>query len=231
MDTYYPQVGKAVVNVLQGLGVDVSFPENQTCCGLPAHHAGFQQEAREVAVQFMDTFEGDGYVVVPSGSCAAMIKRSFTSLFQDDPELRERAEQLAARTYEFSAFIANVLEPSDLHSSFSGKLTYQDVCHLLRGLGVTKEPRALVGQVEGAEFVEMKGSDRCCGYGDLFALRQPLVAEAIVAEKADAIEASGADAVVACDMGCLMYIGQALAKRGSRVRPMHLAELLDQQAP
>ena len=229
VDTFYPQVGEATVNVLRRHGVNVRFPEDQTCCGQVAYNGGFRREATEVARRFLDTFDGDDPVVVPSGSCAAMVKVGYLELFRDDPETLERAQQLAERTRELSDFLVNVLEVSDPQASFSGSVTYHESCHLLRDLGVSAEPRQLIQGVEGVQFTEMDRCDICCGFGGLFSVKYPHISNAILNEKLEAIQASGADVVVANDMGCLMQIGGAISRRKLRVRPMHLAELLDQQ--
>ena len=229
VDTFYPQVGEAVVNVLRRLGVDVTFPEDQTCCGQPAYNGGFQRDATVVARRFIALFQGVEYVVVPSGSCAAMIKVHYPELFRDDPDMLAKAEELAGRTYELSDFLVNVLQVSETGSSFAGKVTYHESCHLLRDLHVSSEPRALVQGVQGTDLVEMDRCDECCGFGGLFAVRYPHISTAILNEKLQAIEATGADVVVSNDMGCLMHMGGAISRRGMRVRPMHLAELLDQR--
>jgi len=229
VDTFYPQVGEAVVNVLRRLGVDVTFPEDQTCCGQPAYNEGFQRDATAVARRLIDLFQDAEYVVVPSGSCAAMIKVHYPKLFHDDPDMLAKAEELAGRTYELSDFLVNVLQITEAGASFAGKATYQESCHLLRELHVSSEPRALVQGVQGTELVEMDQCDECCGFGGLFAVRYPHISAAILNEKLQAVEATGADVVVSSDMGCLMHMGGAISRRGMRVRPMHLAELLDQR--
>ena len=230
VDTFYPQVGEAVVAVLRRLGVDVTFPQDQTCCGQVAYNGGFHQEARETARRFLDVFEGEEPVVVPSGSCAAMIKLHYLDLFRDDHTALERAERLAQHTHEFSYFLVHTLghtlETADFGASFTGKVTYQESCHLLRDLGVSAEPRALLNEVHGAELIEMDKCDTCCGFGGLFSVKFAHISMAILEEKLAAIAATGADVVVANDMGCLMHLGGAMARRDLPVRPMHLAELL-----
>jgi L-lactate dehydrogenase complex protein LldE len=219
-------VGEATVKVLRGLGVEIGFPEGQTCCGQPAYNAGYHREATEVARRFIDVFEGDGYVVVPSGSCAAMIKAHYPYLFRDDPDLLAKVEQLAQRTHELSGFLVNVMEASDTGGSFTGKVTYQQACHLLRDLGISSEPRVLIRGVRGAELSEMDQCDTCCGFGGLFSVKQPHISTAMLDDKLDAIVATGADLVVSNDMGCLMHLSGAISRRGLRVRTMHLAEFL-----
>ena len=217
------------VGLLRRAGVEVSFPEGQTCCGQPAFNGGFQSEAVEVARRFLDLFQEEQYVVVPSGSCAAMVKVQYPYLFRHDPVLQARAEQLAQRTYELSDFLVNVLHVSEVGASFAGKVTYHESCHLLRDLRISNEPRLLIRSVRGTELVEMDHCDVCCGFGGLFSVKFPHVSAAMLDDKLQAIEATGADAVVANDMGCLMHLEGAIRRRGMRVRPMHLVELLAQQ--
>ena len=215
--------------VLRRLDVDLRFPEDQTCCGLPAYDGGFQVEATIAARHFMEVFAGDDAVVVPSAACAAMVKVRYVDLFRDDPELLATAEQLAERTRELTDFLVNVLEVTDVDASFTGRVTYHDACHALHDLGVSEEPRALLGEVRFAELVEMAKCDVCCGFGGQLPNRQPHIAEAMLEQKLNAIQASGADVVTSNDMGCLMYLAGAISRRGLRARPMHLAELLARQ--
>lgn len=229
IDQFYPQVGEAVVKVLRRLGVDVSFPEAQTCCGQPFFNGGHRQEATNLARRFLDVFDGNDYVVVPSGSCGSMVRSFYSELFADDADALARAEDLASRTYEFSEFIVNVLEVTDVGGSFAGKVTYHDACHLLRELHVEDQPRSLIQAVKGVELVEMEASQACCGFGGLFSVKFPHISTAILDSKLQSIEASGADVVVANDSGCLMQMGGAMSRRNMKAKPMHLAELLAQE--
>lgn len=229
VDQFFPQVGEAMVKVLRRLGVELSFPAEQTCCGQPAFNGGHWQEAAAVARRVLEVFQGDQYVVVPSGSCASMVKVFYSELFRDDPELLALAQGVRERTYEFSEFLVRVLGVTDVGASFFGRVTYHDACHLLRELGVSEEPRALLRAVQGVELVEMKESDRCCGFGGLFSVKYPHISTAMLDQKLGAVEATGADVLVANDPGCLMHMAGAMSRRGMRVRPMHLAELLAQE--
>ena len=174
----------------------------------------------------MDVFDGEVPVVVPSGSCATMIKVFYLDLFADDPALLERAQRLSERTHEFSEFIVNVLETEDVGASLNAKVTYHDACHLLRELHIAEEPRALIAGVAGVELCEMTDSDRCCGFGGLFAVKFPEISTAILDEKLANIEASGAETVVANDLGCLMHMRGAMGRRGMSQRAVHIAEFL-----
>lgn len=230
VDQLFPQVGVKTVELLRRLGVEVRFNAEQTCCGQPAFNAGHRREAGRVAAGTLELFEaelgGADYVIAPSGSCAAMIRNSYAELFATDPVMRGRAERVGPRVLELSEFLVDVLGVEDVGASFRGSVTYHESCHLLRELGVSGAPRKLIGAVRGAEFVEMEGADACCGFGGMFSVEYPEISAAILAEKLQQVERSGADALVACDAGCLMQMRGALSRRGSRVRCMHLAELL-----
>lgn len=226
VDQFYPQVGEATVRVLRRQGVDVAFPESQTCCGQVAFNGGFRTEAAALARRFLDVFAGDDYVVVPSGSCASMIKVFYPDLFADDPAMLERANKLADRTHEFSSFLVNVLGVTDVGASYRGTVTYHDACHLLRELRIGQEPRTLIDAVDGLELREMPHSDACCGFGGLFSVKFPDISAAILDDKLRNVQASGATVLVANDCGCLMHLAGAMARRGIRVRAVHLAELL-----
>jgi len=230
VDQTAPHVGAAVVEVLRRLGVGVAFNPRQTCCGQPAFNTGYRREAAEVAAAMLDLFEEElasaDYVVAPSGSCAAMVRKYYAELFASDPGRRARAERVGARFFEFSQFLVEVLGVEDVGAVFDGRVTYHDSCHLLRDLGVADAPRALIRNVRGAELVELEGSDACCGFGGTFSVKYPEISAAVAGEKADRVERSGADALVACDSGCLMQTAGVLSRRGAAVRCLHLAELL-----
>jgi L-lactate dehydrogenase complex protein LldE len=211
---------------LRHLGVDVSFPEDQTCCGQVGFNGGYRQDAREIARHFVEVFEREEHIVVPSGSCASMVKVYYAELFVDDPEMLERARVVAEKTHEFTDFIVNVLGVTEVGASSSALVTYHDACHLLRELNISEEPRTLIENVRGVEFQEMPKSDGCCGFGGLFSVKYPHISTAILDEKLENVEASGADTLVANDCGCLMHMAGAMKRRGMATRPMHIAELL-----
>jgi L-lactate dehydrogenase complex protein LldE len=229
VDQFYPEIGESVVKVLRHLDVDLDFPSGQTCCGQPAYNSGFVSRAAPLARRVLDMFSDSEYVVIPSGSCGAMLKMFTPELFRDDPELEERARSLAERTYEFSQFIVNVLGITDVGASFQGKVTYHASCHLLRELGAATESQALIRAVRGVEFVEMDGATACCGFGGTFAVKYPEISGAILEPKLRSIEATGADVLVAADAGCLMHVAGVMSRRGMKTRPMHLAQLLAQE--
>jgi L-lactate dehydrogenase complex protein LldE len=224
-DLFFPHVGIAIVRVLRKLGVTVDVPADQTCCGLPLFNSGYHAEAAAVARRTAALFRDSEHVVVPSGSCAWMVKHEYPGLLAGAGLARE-AEDLAARTHEFSQFLVRVLGVTEFSSTVPGRVTYHDSCHLLRGLHESESPRTLLGKLRGAELVPLGGADECCGFGGSFAVRLPEVSAQILAKKVANVEATGADCLVACDAGCLMQMGGGLTRRRSKVRAVHLAELL-----
>lgn len=226
VDLFYPDVGVAAVRLLRRHGVRVQFPAGQTCCGLPLFNSGYHREAARVARRAIPLFAGSEHVVVPSGSCAFMVRAEYPHLFPDDPAMAEAAKDLAGKTYELSQFLVSVLGVERVETPFRGKVTYHDSCHLLRGLGEARAPRTLLQNAPGVEFVELPGADQCCGFGGSFAVRLPDISGAILRQKLDNVRATGADALVACDAGCLMQIAGGLGRRGEAIRTLHLAELL-----
>jgi L-lactate dehydrogenase complex protein LldE len=225
-DIFFPEIGVSVVRLLRRLGVTVDFPQGQTCCGLPLFNSGYHEEAARVARRTTRLFAGSERVVVPSGSCAWMVKKEYPGLFKNDPAMLSEAESLAARTWEFSQFLVKILGATEIESTFRGKVAYHESCHLLRGLGESESPRTLLRNARGIDLVELPGADECCGFGGSFSVRLPEVSAAILDRKLSRVEASGAGCVTACDAGCLMQIGGGLRRRGSRVRAMHPAQIL-----
>ncbi len=224
-DALFPDVGLATVRLLRRLGVEVDFPRAQTCCGQPHFNSGYHDLARDLARHTIAAFASAQTVVTPSGSCAAMVKVEYPELLHGDLVWHARAEDLARRTFELSDFLVNVLKVEDVGARFEGRVTYHMACHL-RGLGVRLEPEKLLHRVQGLELVPLERCDECCGFGGSFAVRYPGISGAMVTDKAALIEKTGADAVVATDAGCLMNIGGCLRRRGSKVRTLHLAEVL-----
>ncbi len=227
VDLVSVQTGEAVQNVLERLGLRVICPERQTCCGQPAFNAGYRQEARRLSKRFLEIFEGGLPIVSPSGSCVHMVRRHYPDLFRGDRTWERRARETAVRTFEFTEFLVDILHVEDVGAAFEGRITYHDSCQLARGLGIREQPRRLLRSLRGAEFVEMVDSDRCCGFGGAFSFKYPEISTALVQEKVEHILASGADAVVGCDSGCLMNIQGRLNRMGSRVKAIHIARILD----
>ena len=226
VDSFFPEVGEATVRLLRHFGVEVEFPGGQTCCGQPAFNAGYRDEAKGAAKHFLSVFTGSAPIVTPSGSCAAMVKHHYPELFPDDPKLGDNAISVAARVYELSQFLVQVLRAHEAPFAGKGRITYHSSCHLTRTLGVREEPLLLIAALSGAQFVPLPDATRCCGFGGMFMAKLPEISCALADEKAEAIIATGADTVTGCDSGCLMNIADALKKRGSGVRVRHLAELL-----
>jgi L-lactate dehydrogenase complex protein LldE len=225
-DALFPDVGVATVRLLRRLGVSVDFPHAQTCCGQPHFNSGFHDAARDLARHTITAFAQSPLVVTPSGSCAAMVKLEYPELLHQDPVWGPRAEELARRTHELSDFLIHVLGVEDVGARFEGRVTYHMSCHL-RGLGLLTEPERLLRRVKGLELVPLERADECCGFGGSFSVRYPAISGAMVRDKAAFIEQTGADAVVATDAGCLMNIAGYLRRRGSKVRTLHLAQVLE----
>ena len=226
VDVMYPEVGVAMLKIFDKLGIPVDCPTDQTCCGQPAFNAGYRQQAKVAARRFIEIFENKEVIVCPSGSCVAMVRHHYPQLFDGEPRWQQRAEAVAAKTYELSQYLVDVLGIDELGARYSGKLTYHDSCHALRTLGIRQQPRQLIAKVAGAELVEMNESERCCGFGGSFAVKYPDISTAMVADKVDQIIATGADAVVGIDISCLMNIQGLLSRRKSPVKSVHIAELL-----
>ena len=227
VDQLYPQVGVSVVRVLRHLGVEVDFPPDQTCCGQPLYNSGFNQQAKKLAARVLDSFQESPYVVVPSGSCAAMMRVFYLDLFQDQPDQLRRAEEMSPRVYEFSQFLVQVLGVSDIGASFPGPAAYHPSCHLMREMNVREEPRQLLSHVSGLQLNDLPQAETCCGFGGAFSIKYPHISEGMLADKVASVSASGAETLVSCDMGCLMHIDGALSRQGIAVQTRHLAQILD----
>jgi L-lactate dehydrogenase complex protein LldE len=225
-DAFFPEAGVATVRLLRRLGVEIDFPAAQTCCGQPHFNSGYHDAARELARHTIRAFANGQPVVTPSGSCAAMVKLEYPELFHGDRVWYERAVDLAQRTHELSSFLVNILGIENVGAKFEAKAAYHMSCHL-RGLGIATEPERLLRHVRGLELVPLERHDECCGFGGSFAVRYPEISGAMVCDKATFIEQSGADVVTATDAGCLMNIAGCMRRRGSKVRVLHLAQLLE----
>lgn len=208
------------------MGVDI--PLKQTCCGQPAFNAGYRKEAKRAAKRFIDIFESAEIIVCPSGSCVDMVRHQYPVLFKQDSSWHKRAENVSNKIFEFTEFLVDGLNISDVGARFPGKVTYHDSCHLFRNLHIAGQPRKLIAHVKEARLIEMKNSEKCCGFGGTFSIKYPDISAAILAEKVDNIMATGADVVVGCDISCLMNIQGMLNRRKSTIRTMHMAELLIQ---
>lgn len=227
IDTLQPQIGEAVLRVLKKCGLEVSFPEGQTCCGQPAYNAGLRSEARKTAKHTIKVFENTpGPIVIPSGSCTAMVRHGYPELFANDPIWLARARALASRTYELTEFLVDILGIIDFRTCFQGKITYHPSCHLLRGLGVDRQPRILLNHIRGAEFIDLPYQEDCCGFGGVFSVKHPEISAEMLKRKIENIEATQAPTVVVCDTGCLLNIAGGLHRMGKKIKVLHIAEIL-----
>lgn len=224
VDSLFPEVGEATVDLLEECGMEVGCPAAQTCCGQPAFNAGYRAEARKMALHTLAIFEDqDGQVVIPSGSCAAMVRKGYLELFKDDPGNLKRARSLAERTYELSEFLVDVVGVTGFQGATSDRAAYHPSCHTLRELGVDRQPKVLLSG-SGIEHIDLEAE--CCGFGGVFSIDQPELSVEMLKRKLEAIQKSDAQSVTACDVSCLMQIEGGLKKVGSAVRCTHLAQVL-----
>lgn len=231
VDIFRPSVGFAAVKLLEEAGCAVEVPEMQTCCGQPAYNSGDRADAVELAKRTILLFEPFDYVVAPSGSCGGMIKEHYPELLAGQPSWAHRAKHLAARTYELVSFLHDVRGVRGVEARYDGTITYHDSCSGLRELGVKQQPRALLASVAGAKLVELPSAEVCCGFGGTFCVKYPEISDRMVQDKTDHVLATGADTLLAGDMGCLLNMAGKLKRRrleeGARpVRVRHVAEVL-----
>lgn len=225
MDAVYPDAGMAAIRLLKSLGVEVAFPQGQTCCGQPAYNAGFVDEARQVARQQLQVFKNPWPIVVPSGSCAGMMHRHYPELFAEDP-MASTARHFAARVFELSEYLRHVLKVQLQDRGRPVTVTWHSSCHAMREMEVTEDAKALIRQLSQVRLVELKKEFECCGFGGTFAVKQPDLSAAMVKDKVTDIRQTGASRVISTDCGCLMNITGAMQKQGDRVKGQHIAEFL-----
>ncbi len=226
VDLHRPTIGFAAIKLLEQAGCQVEVPRAQTCCGQPAFNSGDRTTARDIARGVLEAFSGYDYVVVPSGSCGGMIKHHLPHLFDDDPNLRARADSLSGRTYELIGFLTEIMGVTSVPASYPGVATYHDSCSGLRELGLKAQPRALLAAVAGLELREMADPEVCCGFGGTFCVKYPEISTRMASEKAADVVATGADTLLAGDLGCLLNMAGRLSRQGSAVRVRHVAEVL-----
>jgi L-lactate dehydrogenase complex protein LldE len=228
IDSFFPNVGEAIVHVLNRAGVRVEFPAAQTCCGQPAFNAGLPSQARPLAEHTIRVFEKTvGDIIIPSGSCAAMLRGGYQELFKDDPHWLSRAQTLADRVHEFTEYLVDVRGLSDLGSRWPGKLTYHPSCHLLRGLGVDRQPRLLLSCIKEAEIIDLPERADCCGFGGVFSLEHPELSAEFLKRKIANLEITTSPTLVVCDTGCLMHIQGGLQRQRKNQQVVHIAQVLD----
>ena len=226
VDFFRPSAGFAAVRLLEQAGCQVSVPLAQTCCGQPAWNNGHPSAARRIARQVIDTFEPYEYVVVPSGSCAGMLRVEYPRLLEDDDDYGARAADLAARTWELTTFLSDVLGIESTGASFGAEVTFHDACAGLRELGIRAQPRRLLQSLKGLALKEMTDAENCCGFGGTFCVKFPEVSEVMVTDKVRAVGETGASVLTGCDLGCLLNIAGRLSREGKKVRVLHVAEVL-----
>lgn len=228
IDSFYPQTGEAVVDIFRRLGVSVDFAPDQTCCGQPNFNAGLRAEARPIAQHTLRVFEKtDGDIVTPSGSCAHMFKHGYLELFEDDPVWLPRAQAFAKRVYEFSEYLVDRLEVTDLGAHWDGMLTYHPSCHTLRGMNIDRQPRALLANVRGAQMVELPHGEECCGFGGIFSMEHPELSAEWLKRKVTNLESTHSPTLVVTDAGCLMHIAGGLHRQNKAQKVLHIAEILN----
>jgi L-lactate dehydrogenase complex protein LldE len=226
IDQLFPQVGMAMVDVLERIGYQVDFPEAQTCCGQPAFNSGYHGPSREMARHFLDVFQNAEYIVVPSGSCTSMITHHYEDIFAGDDKMLAVVHRVAQRTWEFSKFLLEVAQVENVGARFQGAVTFHDSCHALRELGVKAGPRRLLANVEGLELREMDTAEGGCGFGGTFSVKVPEVSGGMARTKIDSILKTKANTIVALDCSCLMQLQGAIYRAGLPLKTMHLAEVL-----
>ena len=219
IDQVFPNVGLAMADVLERIGYQVDFPEGQTCCGQPAFNSGYREEARQVARHFIDVFRNAQAIVVPSGSCTAMIAHHYQDLFEDEPPT-------LPPIYEFSRFLTDVAKVDDVGARYEAVVTYHDSCHALRELKIKDGPRRLLANVKGLTLREMDAAQECCGFGGTFSIKFPEISGAMARTKIDSILKTEANTVVSIDSSCLMQLEGAIRRANLPIRTMHLAEVL-----
>ena len=230
VDSFYPQTGEAIVSILRRLGLIVDFAADQTCCGQPPFNAGLRTEARPIVEHTIRVFEKtDGDIVIPSGSCAHMIKHVYPELFADDPIWLPRAQALGSRVYEFTEYLVDKLNVTDLGAHWDGILTYHPSCHTLRGMKIDRQPRALLAHVRGAKIVELPQSEECCGFGGIFSLEHPELSAEWLKRKIHNLDMTQSPTLVVTESGCLMHIAGGLHRQKKPQRVMHIAEILNHQ--
>lgn len=227
VDLMRPSIGMAALKLLEAAGCEVVVPRAQTCCGQPGYNSGDRASALALACKVLAEFEGCDYVVAPSGSCAGMIRTHYPDLFAGQPDRLAQVLQLCGKTYELTDFLVNVVKLERVPATFSGTVTYHDSCSGLRELGVKQQPRTLLAQVAGLKLEEMNEAETCCGFGGTFAVKFGEISTRLADNKCEHALATGADAIVLGDLGCMLNIEGRLRRRGdTKTKVLHVAEVL-----
>jgi L-lactate dehydrogenase complex protein LldE len=228
VDSFYPQTGEAIVDIFRRLNIDVDFAREQTCCGQPSFNAGLRAEARPMAEHMIRTFEKTtGEIVMPSGSCAHMIKHNYPELFADDPVWLPRAQALGKRIFEFTEYLVDCLGVTDVGAQWNGTLTYHPSCHLSRGMNINTQPRALLANVKGTTIVELPQQEECCGFGGIFSMEHPELSAEWLKRKISNFEKTEVSTLVVAEAGCLMHIAGGLHRQKKNQKVLHIAEILN----
>jgi L-lactate dehydrogenase complex protein LldE len=229
VDLFRPSVGFATVRLLERAGCRVSVPAEQTCCGQPAFSQGAREEARALARQVIETFSGFDYVVLPSGSCAATLRRHYPELLADDPAWANRARALSERTHELTSFLADVMQFTEINTVYDGIVAYHDSCSGLRELGIREQPRRLLGLIDGLHETPLANPEGCCGFGGAFCVKYPGISDRLATDKSRQVVESGADLLLGGDLGCLLNLAGTLRRQGATTEVRHVAEVLADQ--
>jgi L-lactate dehydrogenase complex protein LldE len=230
VDSFYPKTGEAIVDIFHRLGIDVEFAPDQTCCGQPNFNAGLRAEARPMVEHTIKVFEKTkGDIVIPSGSCAHMMKHGYAELFADNPAWLPRAQVLASRIYEFTEYLVDKLNVTDLGAHWNGTLTYHPSCHTLRAMNIDRQPRTLLANVKGANIVELPEAENCCGFGGIFSIEHPELSAEWLKRKIGNLEKTESPTLVVTESGCLMHIAGGLHRQKKKQKVVHIAEVLGNQ--
>ena len=226
VDIMRPRVGFAAVKLLEEAGCEVEVPRSQSCCGQPAYNSGDEANSIAIAKQIIKVFERFDYVVVPSGSCAGMFSAHFPRLFKYELDWLDRAQRMAAKTWELTSFLAEVMQVDSVDSYFPEKCAYHDSCSGLRELGIREQPRQLLSLVKGLSLAELDERDVCCGFGGTFSVKYPEISIRLVSNKVSDLEETSADVLLGGDLGCLLNIAGRLRREGNSTKVFHIAEIL-----
>jgi len=228
IDQLVPEVGVAVTKILRKTGYSIDFPSEQTCCGQPLFNSGFTEKAKLMAENTIKIFKNSNSVVIPSGSCTAMIRNFYPDLFKNDPNAYKEALNLAKKTFEFTEFLTKqkIQIPRSLMNNKQKKVAYHPSCHLMRELGIKQDPIELLKKITNVTLVPIKNSQNCCGFGGTFSIKYPEISGKMLSEKIEAIKTSKTGIITSCDMSCLMHIGGALKKQKENIKPLHIAQIL-----
>ncbi len=225
VDQLYPATGMNMVKVLEKLGCEVSYNSKQTCCGQPAFNAGYWDEAKAVADKFLNDFNGEGYIVGPSGSCTGYVRNYYERLFENSAG-HLQSDKLRSNMYEFTEFLTNVLKVEDIGATLQGKATYHDACGALRECGIKSGPRKLLDHVKGLELLEMKEAETCCGFGGTFAVKYEPISVGMAQTKVQSAMETGAQYIISTDVSCMMHIQGYINKNNLSIQTMHIADVL-----